>query len=311
MSRCLLALILTLAGSGAAGARDALGAINGCLPQLDAGLDVGYERIAARCPDLAASLQSSPWAAWLPRDWNRTGNELSAGGLTELRTALTRVPRPLGPAPRLERLGAALAALTPAEPPRRSWWARFRDWLRELLAPSAARAEENWWQRLFGGLSLPRSAVELIIWSALALLIALAATIVVNELRVAGILSRWRARRPRAAAAGARQSRPALQELSRANPAQQPRLLLELIAVRLGELDRLPPARALTVQELARAARLAPPERERLSELGMACERVRFSDRALAPAVLAGALARGRALLAALEAATLPAQAAD
>ena len=310
MRRCLLALILTLAGGGAAEARDALGAISACLPQLDPGLDVGYERVAARCPDLPASLLSSPWAPWLPRDWNRAGNELTAGGLTELRTALTRLPRQRGPAPRLEQLGAALATLTPAERPARTWWARLRDWLRELLTPAASRVEENWWERLLGGLGLPRTAVEIITSGALALVVALAVTVIVNELRVAGVLGRRRARGPRPAPAGGRPPRPALQELERANPGEQPQLLLELIAARLAELDRLPPARALTVQELSRAARLAPPERERLAALGTASERVRFAERAPAPAVLAVALAQGRELLAALDATAPQPQAA-
>jgi hypothetical protein len=55
------------------------------------------------------------------------------------------------------------------------------------------------------------------------------------------------------------------------------------------------------VQELARAARLPDAaDRARLQALGAACERVRFSDREIPPQALAGALAQGRELLAAL-----------
>src|SRR2546421_9737283 len=78
MSRWLLALVLAAAGLPGATAHDALGAIDACLAQLDRGLDVGYRRIAARCPDLAPSLMQSQWAAWLPRDWNQPENLLSA-----------------------------------------------------------------------------------------------------------------------------------------------------------------------------------------------------------------------------------------
>src|SRR2546430_17414600 len=82
MSRWLLALLLAAPGWPTAGAHDALDAIDGCLRELDPGLDVGYQRIAARCPDLTPTLVQSQYAAWLPRDWNQTGNLLSADGLT-------------------------------------------------------------------------------------------------------------------------------------------------------------------------------------------------------------------------------------
>ena len=92
MRRWLLALVLAAAGLPEAQARDALGAIDACLRQLDRNLDVGYPHIAARCPELAPSLAQSEWAAWLPRDWNRPDSLLSADGLTELRTLLTSPP---------------------------------------------------------------------------------------------------------------------------------------------------------------------------------------------------------------------------
>src|SRR5437016_11199856 len=67
--------------------------------------------------------------------------------------------------------------------------------------------------------------------------------------------------------------------------------------------ERLPPARSLTVHELTRAARLpGESDRERLRELATTCERVRFGDQQESSSTLAAAIARGRELLAALEA---------
>ena len=65
----------------------------------------------------------------------------------------------------------------------------------------------------------------------------------------------------------------------------------------------MPPARALTVRELEREARL-PEEsgRARLAELVAVCERVRFSGEPVSAASLAAALHGGRVLLAALAA---------
>jgi hypothetical protein len=305
MSRWLLALVLAAAGLPGARAHDALGAIDACVRQVDRGLDVGYQRIAARCPDLTPSLMQSEWAAWLPRDWNQPENLLSPEGLTELRTLLTRDPAsaPQGRAPRVARLAAVLGTLTQPDPPRGGWWARFRQWLRDALTPPSQRADPGWLRRMIADAGLSQTVLEGIVWGALLLVIALAGAVVVNELRVAGLLKGWQWARGGTRAVPRLPAAVTLQDLEHASPLRQPTLLLELITTRLGEQDRLPPPRALTVHELTRAARL-PEEsaRERLGELAAACERVRFSDTEPAPQTLAAALARGRELLAALEA---------
>ncbi|HEY0767709.1 MAG TPA: DUF4129 domain-containing protein [Steroidobacteraceae bacterium] len=303
MSRWLLALFLAAAGLPGVQAHDALGAIDACLRQLDRGLDVGYQRIVARCPDLAPSLTQSQWAAWLPRDWNKPDNLLSPDGLTELRTLLTREPSfaPGTRAPHVERVAAVLATITQADRARGGWWFRLKQWLREVLTPRPQGANQGWLRRVIGDLGLSQTVLEGIVWGALLLVIALAAAVVVNELRIAGLLKRWKPAPARARAAADPPAAVTLQDLEHASPYQQPKLLLELIAARLGEQDRLPPARSLTVHELTRAARLPQEsDRERLRELAAACERVRFSDRELAPQALAAALACGRELLAAL-----------
>jgi hypothetical protein len=305
MSRWLLPLLLAAVGLPGAQARDAFGAIDACLRQLDRNLDVGYQHIAARCPDLAPSLAQSEWAAWLPRDWNRPDSLLSADGLTELRTLLAG-PTPAAAGarePRVEQVAAVLARITQPDAPRGGWWARFKRWLREVLAPPPERADRGWVRRLFADLNVSQAVLEGIAWGALALVVALAGGVLVNELRVAGLL-KGRQRRPARALVGpARPAARTLLELERASPSQQPRLLLELVTARLGEQERLPPARALTVHELTRAAQLPQEsDRDHLEELATVCERVRFSDRETPPHMLTAAVAHGRELLAALEA---------
>jgi hypothetical protein len=313
MSRWLLALVLAAAGSPGATAHDALGAIDACLAQLDRGLDVGYQRIAARCPDLTPSLMQSQWAAWLPRDWNQPENLLSADGLSELRTLLTREPAAPADAraPRVARVAAVLATLTQPDRPRGGWWARFRQWLREALTPPPQRADPGWLRRMIADSGLSQAVLEGIVWGALLLVMVLAGAVVMNELRVAGVLTGWHATPPGVRTAPRQAPGVTLQDLEHASPFRQPTLLLELITTRLGEQGRLPPARALTVHELTRAARLPEEsDRERLRELAAACERVRFSGREPAPQTLAAALARGRELLGALEAPVRHAQGA-
>ncbi len=301
---CLALFLISLAGAAVAQQRDAAAAIDACLPRLDSGLDVGYERIAARCPDLGPSLLASPWAAWLPRDWNQPHNQLSADGLAELRGLLVRESAavPLRHAPDTATVSGVLRVLSLADQPR-TWWGRFKSWLHELFARPPA-AEDGWLQRLLARLHLPPMLARWIGWTALALVVALGLAIVVNELRIAGWLPLRHigGRSARAAAAGAGGG-VGLEELERASLSQQPRLLLELVAARLTQLSRLPPARALTVRELSGAARLeAAADRARLSELAATCERVRFSDAEVEPALLARALAQGRELLASLDA---------
>ncbi|HXI68436.1 MAG TPA: hypothetical protein VNH41_10885, partial [Steroidobacteraceae bacterium] len=100
-----------------------------------------------------------------------------------------------------------------------------------------------------------------------------------------------------------------LADVERASGEEQPHLLLQLIIRRLIELQRLPPARALTLTELERAARLPDElDRARLAALSAACERARYAE-VVSTAVLAAASVRGRELFASLG--TLHAQPAE
>lgn len=304
MRRAFLALLMVLPAAPCAQARDALGAIDACVMQLD-GLDVGYQRIAARCPDLTPSLVASPWEAWLPRDWYRPNNQLSVVGLVTLRALLPAeaARRPPAHELRTNTVSAVLAGLPAAGQPR-SWWQRLKSRLRELFTRASQPSHDSWLQRLIIRMHLPTTLTRWIEWGGFAIAALLGVGIVLNELRLAGWLTVRRGRGRRAAGAGGNVGAGVrLEELERASPSQQPRLLLELVAARLVQQSRLPPARALTLRELRRAARLADAaDQSRLDELASVCERVRFSDQEVAPALLARALTQGRELLASLDA---------
>lgn len=302
MSRWLLALLLTAAGVPLASARDALTVIDACIARLDPALDVTCTRVAQRCPELSAALAASPWAPWLPPDWDKPGNELSAASLRELRALLTRPAPSAGVRlPRVAQVAPVLAGLKAEEHAPAGWWARFKHWLRQILTQSRPEPDQSWLRRLFGG--LPRSIVSGAGWAALLAVLGIAIAIVVNELRVAGLLGVGaRAQAPGAAAAQPAAAALTLERVQASSPAQQPGLLLELVIARLRQQERLPPARALTVRELERAARLPDAvDRERLALLAAACERVRYAAQEVPAPVLASALARGRELLAALD----------
>src|SRR5215469_8304292 len=233
VARALLALLLAAALLPCAQARDALEAIDDCVARLDTELDVGYARIAARCPELTAALGESSFAPWLPADWRRPDNQLSAAGLSELRAQLARESGRgdnRRPAPRTERVATVLATVTHGDAGSIGWWQRFKDWLRRILR-TRAQTDSGWLRRWLAGIELSRPTTRLITWAAFAVVVALAAGILINELRIAGVLRGRRARsQARGADLGREGSGATLAEVERAAPEQQPALLLELIA---------------------------------------------------------------------------------
>jgi hypothetical protein len=305
-------LLLPLFAIPGAYAGDALQAIDDCLSHIDAVADVGYERIAARCPDLTPALAGSPAAAWLPPDWRQPGNALSSRSLGDLRALLVReLTAPAArPTPDTQRVAAVLAAVTETEPTQRGWWARLRAWLHQAMTPREGRANESWLQRWAAGLNLSKVARRLIGGTALALVVGIAVSVIVNELRVAGVLAA-RERRPRGRVASlAQRGCLSLGDIEEAEASARPSLLFELIASRLAAEQPLPAARALTAGELWRRARL-PDEvvRGHLAQLAGVCERLRFSSTPVSPGSLATAVLSGRSVLAALDAVAAPAPA--
>src|SRR4051812_16753788 len=128
MRRLLCAALLVLVAPLQAAERDSLAvarkAIDDCTPRLDAQVDVGFDRVAARCPGLAQALEQSGVEQWLPRGWKETRNNLSAGSLTELRSLVARelATHASGRKPRAENLHAVLAGLGTEHRASNSTW---------------------------------------------------------------------------------------------------------------------------------------------------------------------------------------------
>ena len=282
-------------------AQNALESIDACIRRLDPQTDVGYERIAARCPDLTRRLEGGSWGAWLPPDWQRPGNDLSAASLAALRVQVDRelAMRIRAPGPDLASLNGILAGLGPLEPERLGSWTRFTLWLREVFERRDPSSSQGWLDRMIARVGPSQAVIDLISCVCLAAVVALAAGVVVNELRLAGLLGARRRRRgpQRPTLSDARPAQ-GWEEIQRAAYADRPRMLLEMIAARLIELGRLPQAGGLTVRELTQAARLADGEdRSLLAEVALATERVRFSGEQVPPASLDAVVERGRTLL--------------
>lgn len=310
--RCVLVLIVGVVASGPASPDDTLNAAIGkCRESADPELDIGYARIAARCPQLVHMLESSEWRAWLPSAWREAGNDLSVGGLEELAVLVEReqARRHAGRRPGTGTLREIITGLDTARAEKAGFWGRFRRWLEDTFMQPAEEDSGDWLERLLGREPLSARIVAAITYAALVLVVALALLIVVNELRAAGVFRRRaRAKSQPLPADEPPRSSLTMREIDRAPQAERPALLLRLVIERLGHTGRLPAAAGLTVGELeARAALSDPQDRARLGELARAAEHARFAASPAPPAAVERALESGRALLGSIRARSIAA----
>jgi hypothetical protein len=279
----------------------ALQELDACIAKLDPALDVGYARVVVRCPTLTRSLEQSGWAEWLPRGWKEARNDLSAGSLAELRTLiareleLARAPR----APDVKRLHEVLAGLGPQAQESASLWSRFRAWMRTVIERNRHTDDRNWLDKMIQHSGRSQTFIDLLTYVALGLLIVLAALILVNELRAAGLLkSRQHASASRLPTGPGQQKPVTWGDIEQAASGDKPRLLLGLVISKLAEQRRIPPAGALTARELTVAAEFADAaDRARLSDIATSAERVRYSPAPPAQAAIDRTVAHGRELL--------------
>ncbi|HTX23953.1 MAG TPA: DUF4129 domain-containing protein [Steroidobacteraceae bacterium] len=279
----------------------ALGAIDACTARLDPQVDVGYRRIAARCPNLPLVLAAGDFARWLPRDWRDPNGDLSAGGLEELRALLVHelASRRMSRAPSVRRLHQVLAAMGHRAQAPAGMWSGLQNRLRRLAAPQSDAAQRaSGLARSLRRIELAPTVAQRIADAALTSVVALAVVILVNELRVSGALRTWsragRRRGTRDAAARARGST----DIGAAELEERPGLLLGLVLERLSLARGLTGLGSLTPRELIRAVSLDDAEdTRRLAGLALAAERVRYSPAPGSAAELAAAVAEGRTLL--------------
>jgi hypothetical protein len=277
-------------------------AIDDCIARLDPLVDIGFDRISARCPDLARTLEQSGIAEWLPQGWKESRNNLSAGSLAELRKVLERetATRPTARVPRVEALNDVLATLGDTRKQNSGVWSRFKKWVRDLMERKESPEGESWFDHMVSRVGISAALREIITYVALGAMVLLALIVVLNELKAAGLLGRRGADANRKIIPTASLLRPLpkLADIERAPLIERPRMLLELISAKLTALRRLPPASALTVRELAKSVVLQDAEdRQRLSQLALTAERARYAESGVPADALESAFEQGRALL--------------
>jgi len=307
LAAAIFLFLIARAAPAAVPDEEAIRAIDRCVAVLEVDVDLGFERINARCPELVRRMQRSDWAAWLPAGWDDPYNDVSARSLAQLEMLVFReLDLERGPRrPDVAALRPIVADVALRNQKGGGAWARFEAWLKRLLKTPASHAQDSSLERITRGVSVPQAILEIVTYGTLAIIVALAVFILINEWRVAGIHRRGRTSRD-APLDGL--DKPAgsfsWQDVERAAPLERARVLLEALAARLTAARRLPASAALTVRELARAARLQDAaDRARLLDVAVAAEQLRFSTEALPAANLAAVLERGRELLERLTAA--------
>jgi hypothetical protein len=309
---CLLVWLVPLHAAEGDPLGDARTAIDACTKRLDPAVDIGYDRIAARCPDLARALEQSGFEQWLPEGWKEARNNLSAGSLIELSSVVERelATRATSRTPNVETLDQVLAGLGNQREAGAGVWSKFRRWVRNLMNESDVNANEGWFDRMASRVGVSDAVVEVITYLSIGVLVVLALVVVLNELKAAGLIARWgKSDDVDEAARGEAPARPlpTFGEIERAPLIERPRLLLELISAKLTALRRLPPAGAFTARELARSANLADPQdRERLTHVALVAERARYSAHGVPEDALESAYTQGQQLLKSVDSLRMP-----
>jgi hypothetical protein len=263
----------------------------------------GPARLGDVCPELAAAIGEGAWGAALidVSAEDLTGNAF--GELARLVAGYERPAEQAGQPLSAESLDAVLAALNLREPDAQpGLWERLRKWLGEQFgAQDGPRGK--WIEDWLGKMSLPERFVRYLLIALGTALVITTVAVVMNELRIAGVLAGGALRKYSPLAARGADDVPARDfgALARAPLARRPALLLLLVLDRLRERARLPLRDSLTHRELVAAAgSLSADQSDALRTVAGAAERATFGGWQPAEHEVDAVVARGRTLVASL-----------
>lgn len=256
------------------------------------------------CPDLAGAINEGAWGEALI---DIRAEDLSTNAFEELARLVARYEEPPALAAQplsTESLDAALAALALREPDQElSFWDRIQQWYDEHFGAretSAGRWIEDW----LGHLSLPERFVRYLLIALGAALVIATIAIVVNELRIAGVLAGGALRKYSPLAERAAEDDTRLldfDDIARAPVVRRPALLLLLVLDRLKARAAASLRDSLTHRELVSAAGdLSADQSDALRTVARAAERATFGDWRPAERDVDDVVARGRVLVTSL-----------
>lgn len=266
----------------------------------DATETYGLENLETPCPGIEHALVEQGYSPFLSE---RQLDELSIYGLSDLRQLADRYverPAPGGIstgslAPILESLDAERRA---GQPP--TLFERFKRWLRETFG-KRQDPSDSWLGRWLENIDVPETVTRVVVYGLIALVTILALAVLINELRVAGILgSKEIERKPSAVAGDAAQAtkESTLADLDATPPAQRPSALLRILVATLVKRGRLRAERSLTHRELVTRVSLDDAQRESFGQVSKLSERTVYGNARVSPDEMDRVVQAGRELAA-------------
>jgi hypothetical protein len=275
----------------------ALNEVKRCARSLDPILDFGLERIAKKCPTMLKSIGAASWSNLLPPNWQDSGDALTRDGLIALTLLIeeraTAAPQGRTPDPAIVR--QVIAELGGDTDSTVSRWERFKRWLRAVFEPRDKESGEGVLRRIFGDVEVGEAVSRALSYASYLLLIGFAIYVVVNELRVAGVLRRHGApRRNQASGSPFESGALDLRAISSAPLIARPGLLVKYVAELLSVRPDGAGAPAMTSRELQNRWRAATEQPVTpIAVLTDVADRVRFGREPPAEVELEAAEAAG------------------
>jgi hypothetical protein len=293
-------LLVGLLWAGTALAEDpALRVIDECRARLDAGTDLGIERVSRRCPELLPAIEKAPWRNLLPSTFGQRKEEISAESLRVL-AELVRHDADSGAqraTPDTKALAPILAELGEQRKPGVTRWERFKRWLQQKFEKRDRPDKAGWMEKLRRQLYTSEGVARLINYLGYAMLLALVVFVIWSELRALGLFGGVRRASRRREAAEWRR-RLMLADVFEAPLAERPGMLLKLLGEALVRARRLPAADGLTATALVRRAQIElEADRSALARVAGAAEQVRYGSQSPGDDALEGAVTTARELL--------------
>ena len=274
----------------------------GCAAQAAPGKR-GIVALEAQCPGLESALRELGVVDALPDGWRDSLSAAAVGDLGNLAARYGDVSA--RGAPDTGALPAILDQLAQEQvKPVRSWWEAVKQWLRSWSSQQQA-GSTNWLDRLLTRLAQSADLIKVITYVLLAVAVVAAIAFIVNELRVAGVLSRRRGVGPDGVATvtPARKAAQDAVDLDAAALRDQPAILLRLLVAHLLRNGQLQAERNLTHRELVTHSAFADAEsRLRFARVTQLAERMLYGSGEANVVQANAVIADGRLLLQQLQA---------
>jgi hypothetical protein len=300
MKRTLLLLGLLCTAGVAAADDPALRAVEACRARLEARVDIGFDRLRQRCPDLMPALEKAPWRDLLPSTLGQRREQISAESLRALEE-LVRHSQGGGAtrsAPSRESLAQVLAELGENGKQGATRWEQFKHWLKQKFSRRDAEDKAGWLEKWTRQLRTSEGVARVITYVGYALVVGLALLVIWAELRAAGLLGGTTRVSERKKSAAEWRRRLMLDDVLAAPLADRPGMMLRLLGEALSRARRLPPADGLTAAAITQRAKLdLDAQRLELARVAKISEAARYAPRAPDDAALEGAVTGGRELL--------------